>query len=136
MAVMKTPIRVRYAETDAAGVVYHTNHLIYFETGRDDIFREIGFPVYNRLRIAEIRCRYLQSLVYDQEVVVETHISNIGRSSFWINNRIVPKEGGEAFTEGVVVFVYVGESLASQEIPHDLKEGLERFLGPTISAFC
>ena len=40
-----TPVRVRYAETDAAGVVYHGNYLIYFEVARVELLRALGHPI-------------------------------------------------------------------------------------------
>lgn len=43
-----TSIRVRYQETDQMGVVYHANYLIWFECGRTEMFRELGFD-YKRL---------------------------------------------------------------------------------------
>ncbi len=39
----ETRLRVRYAETDQMGVVYHANHLIWFEVGRVDLMRQMGF---------------------------------------------------------------------------------------------
>ena len=43
-AVNETRIRVRYAETDQMGVVYHSNHFIWFEVGRVELLRQMGFP--------------------------------------------------------------------------------------------
>ena len=40
--VVETTFRVRYAETDAMGVVYHANYLVWFEVGRGDYFRALG----------------------------------------------------------------------------------------------
>ena len=42
-AFHETRLRVRYAETDQMGVVYHSNHLIWFEVGRVELMREMGF---------------------------------------------------------------------------------------------
>ena len=41
--VNTTTIRVRYAETDQMGVVYHSNFFIWFEVGRVELLRQIGF---------------------------------------------------------------------------------------------
>ena len=38
-----TTLRVRYAETDQMGVVYHANYLIWFEVGRVELMRALGF---------------------------------------------------------------------------------------------
>src|SRR4029077_14857694 len=42
-AVNETRLRVRYAETDQMGVVYHSNHFIWFEVGRVELLRQLGF---------------------------------------------------------------------------------------------
>ena len=42
-AINGTRIRVRYAETDQMGVVYHANHFIWFEVGRVELLRQLGF---------------------------------------------------------------------------------------------
>ena len=41
--VYETSLRVRYAETDQMGVVYHSNYIIWFEVGRVEMFRQLGF---------------------------------------------------------------------------------------------
>ena len=43
MFTTTTKIRVRYAETDQMGIVYHSNYFLYFETGRTESIREMGF---------------------------------------------------------------------------------------------
>jgi acyl-CoA thioester hydrolase len=40
----ETRLRVRYAETDKMGVVYHSNFVIWFEVGRVELLRQLGFP--------------------------------------------------------------------------------------------
>ncbi|MGA7424917.1 MAG: hypothetical protein WBW77_19695 [Candidatus Sulfotelmatobacter sp.] len=42
-AINETRLRVRYAETDQMGVVYHSNHVIWFEVGRVELLRQLGF---------------------------------------------------------------------------------------------
>lgn len=42
--VSETMIRVRYAETDKLGIVYHSNYFPWFEEGRTDYMERLGFP--------------------------------------------------------------------------------------------
>ena len=59
-------VRVRYAETDQMGVVYHANYLVWFEVGRVELIRALGIE-YKRMEIeddchivvADAHCRYL-----------------------------------------------------------------------------
>ena len=61
----RTQTRVRYAETDATGIVYYANYLIYFELGRIEMFRELGLSYDRHLPIVETGCRYHASASFD-----------------------------------------------------------------------
>ena len=71
-------IRVRYEETDQMGVVYHGNYLNYFEVGRTELMRHLGFPYAEMeargvlLTVVEARCRYKASARYDDVLRIET----------------------------------------------------------------
>jgi len=74
-------IRVRYAETDQMGVVYHSNFLIWFEVGRVELMRSLGFD-YKQMEIqddtyivvADVHCRYHHPARYDELLTVRTRI--------------------------------------------------------------
>lgn len=75
--------RVRYAETDQMGVVYHANYLIWCEMGRTDLMRELGATyaelerqgVY--LAVSEARIRFRASARYDDRVRVRTALARV-----------------------------------------------------------
>ncbi|WP_434512463.1 acyl-CoA thioesterase [Desulfitobacterium sp. AusDCA] len=75
-----TKIRVRYAETDQMGIVYHSNYIIWFEVGRTELFREMGLPytLFEEqglaLAVIEATCRYRQSARYDDELMIHTQV--------------------------------------------------------------
>lgn len=76
-----TTIRVRYAETDQMGVVYHANYLIWFEIGRVEFMRSLGFD-YKLMElhddtyivVADVHCRYHHPARYDDLLTVRTRI--------------------------------------------------------------
>jgi acyl-CoA thioester hydrolase len=83
-AVNETRLRVRYAETDQMGVVYHSNHFVWFEVGRVELLRQLGFSYSamesddNRfIAVAEAKCRYRAPARYDEEIVVRTELLNV-----------------------------------------------------------
>jgi acyl-CoA thioester hydrolase len=85
--VNETTLRVRYAETDAQGVVYHSNHVIYFEVGRGAYLRDLGFD-YNDMEAAgvmivvvDLHVRYRAAARYDDELRVVTTLSELGSRS-------------------------------------------------------
>ncbi len=83
-AVNETRLRVRYAETDQMGVVYHSNHFIWFEVGRVELLRQMGFSYRDMesqdncfIAVAEAKCRYRAPARYDDEVLVRTELLNV-----------------------------------------------------------
>jgi acyl-CoA thioester hydrolase len=78
-------VRVRYAETDQMGVVYHANYLIWFEVGRVELMRAFGFD-YKTMEaeddcfivVADVSCRYHHSARFDELLRVRTRIAKAG----------------------------------------------------------
>lgn len=100
------PIRVRYEETDRMGVVYHANHLRYFETGRTELMRERGIA-YRRLEesgtllaVTEACARFRGKVTYDDEILVETRVSLRGRATIRFDYRILGADDGRLVCEG------------------------------------
>jgi len=80
----ETRLRVRYAETDQAGVVYHSNYLIWFEVGRVELCRDHGFNYRDMekeagafLPVTEARVKYRTPAKYDDEIIVRTRVLEI-----------------------------------------------------------
>jgi acyl-CoA thioester hydrolase len=104
-----TKVRVRYAETDQMGVVYHANYLVWFEVGRVELMRAMGFE-YKAMEIeddchivvAEAHCRYEKPARYDEELRVRTRVTE------W-RNRIV-KFSYEIFRVGDDVLLATGST--------------------------
>jgi acyl-CoA thioester hydrolase len=74
----RTQIRVRYAETDQMGVVYHGNYFIWFEVGRVELLRQVGWSYKTleadgvRLPVVEATCQYRHPARYDDELEIRT----------------------------------------------------------------
>jgi len=76
----ETRVRVRYAETDQMGVVYHANYLVWMEIGRTEYGKSDGF-FYSELEkegivmtVVEASVRYAQAARYDEEIVIRTRV--------------------------------------------------------------
>jgi acyl-CoA thioester hydrolase len=74
----RSHVRVRYAETDQMGVVYHANYFVWFEVGRTDLIRGLG-GTYRELEaegfylpVIEAGCTYAQPSRYDDELEIRT----------------------------------------------------------------
>src|SRR5262249_39618982 len=100
-------LRVRYAETDKMGVVYHANYLIWFEIGRTEYCRARGFAYRDMeesenafLVVAESYCRYKAPAYYDDELIVRTHITELRRRSLRFGYEIIRATDGVVIAEG------------------------------------
>ena len=103
----ETPVRVRYAETDQMGMVYHANYLIWFEIGRTEFCRARGFAYKDMeendrafLVVAESYCRYKAPARYDDELIVRTHITELRRRSVRFGYEIIRADDGRVIAEG------------------------------------
>jgi len=77
----ETTVRVRYAETDQMGVVYYGNYFTWFEVGRVELCRQLGFE-YKKMEteddsfivVAEASCRYKRPARFDDLLTIRTHV--------------------------------------------------------------
>ncbi|MBQ2322053.1 MAG: acyl-CoA thioesterase [Bacteroidales bacterium] len=81
MIKFNTNVRVRYADTDKAGVVYYANYALFYEVGRTEMFRSLGIP-YSQIEekygivlpVVELISHYHRSAVYDDLLDIEVTI--------------------------------------------------------------
>ncbi|GAB4506268.1 MAG: hypothetical protein Kow00123_04060 [Anaerolineales bacterium] len=109
--VSESTLRVRFAETDAQGIVYYANYFVWFEVGRVNYLREIGFDFRERERqgisfvIAEARCRYHASARFDDPILIRTWISQVRQRSFTFAYHVLNQDTGTLLAEGETVQV-------------------------------
>jgi len=106
MKVYKTDIRVHYADTDAMGVVHHTNYIKYFEVGRTEYLREVGYT-YAMLEkqgiwlpMASCYCEYKFPARYDDLLTVHTRVAEFKGATIIMAYEIYMKETGELVVLG------------------------------------
>jgi acyl-CoA thioester hydrolase len=120
----ETRLRVRYAETDQMGVVYHSNHLIWFEVGRVELMRQIGFSYRDMERdegrfiaVAEATCRYRAPIFYDEEVVVRTRLKNVRESVVVFSYELLRAEDGTLLAEGETTHIVTDSKMKVSALP-------------------
>ncbi len=131
-----TTTRVRYGETDKMGVAYYGRYMDWFEMGRSDFCRAHGksFALWEAdgvlLPVVEAHCRYKSSLLYDDEIDIETSITKLTKVSVEFHCRIFHKRTGRLAAEG-----YTKHAFTSPE-GKLLRDGndLERWLRETLTA--
>lgn len=103
----ETRLRVRYAETDQAGVVYHSNYLIWFEVGRVELCRDHGFNYRDMEReedallpVTEARIRYRNPAVYDDEIIIRTRVVSVRSRAITFAYQVVRADDRTLLAEG------------------------------------
>lgn len=83
MFISETTVRVRYAETDQMGVVYHSNFFLYYEVSRAESIRQLGFTYSDMERVGvimpvvEVQSKFLQPALYDNLLTVKTILKEL-----------------------------------------------------------
>ena len=117
-------VRVRYAETDQMGVVYYGNYFIWFEIGRVELMRALGFE-YKLMEtqddcfivVAEASCRYRQSAKYDELLRVRTRISQAGNRVVKYSYEILRDSDNSLLATGETTHVICGKDGRAKQLP-------------------
>ena len=127
--VGETRVRVRYAETDQMGVVYHANYLIWFDVGRVEFIRQLGLDYKSMEReegcgiaVVDVSVRYKAPARYDDELVVQTRLIAARGAVIRFGYRIVREADGVLLCEGETVHVVVGKDMKKRSLPQKYAE--------------
>jgi len=129
MSPHQTRIRVRYAETDQMGVVYHSNYLIWFEVGRVELMRALGFE-YKLMEteddcyivVAEASCRYLHPARYDEVLRVRTRISRAGNRVVKYAYELLRDSDNAVLATGATTHVICGSDGRPKQLPEKYRD--------------
>jgi acyl-CoA thioester hydrolase len=134
-----TEIRVRYAETDQMNVVYYANYLVWFEVGRVELLRALGFS-YRQLEqehgcilpVIEATCRYRSPARYDDQILIETRPALLRGPVLKFAYRILRKaeEGADPtlLAEGETVHVVCDSQMNKKPLPAHYADALRAMM--------
>jgi len=127
--VGRARVRVRYAETDQMGVVYHANYLVWFEVGRVEFIRQLGldYKAMEReegcgIAVVDAHVRYRAPARYDDELEVEVRLVGARGAVVKFGYRVVRLADGVLLCEGETVHVVVGPDMKKRSLPHKYAE--------------
>jgi acyl-CoA thioester hydrolase len=110
--VGKTQYRVIYGDTDQMGVVYYGNYGRFYEMGRSEMIRELGFP-YAELEemgvvmpVYSVEAKYRKVITYDELITIETTVKEMPTAKMKFHHRIFNEDGTLAH-EATVVLVFM-----------------------------
>jgi acyl-CoA thioester hydrolase len=115
--------RVRFYETDMMGVVHHANYLRYFELGRVEWLRarSLSYEGWVRqgvhLPVVDARARYLKPARFDDELAIDTFVSELSGVTVRFAYRVYRGEGVELLCEGDTLLACVGDDLRPRRFP-------------------
>ena len=126
-------IRVIYADTDAMGIVYHTNYIKWFEIGRTELLRDMGITYaafesrgFN-LPLTKAYCHYMLPARYDQILLIETDIEYIKRASVKFNCAIWDEKQEKMLVEGYTVHACTNGEGKVVRIPEDVMAMINQY---------
>jgi len=124
--------RVRYAETDQMGVVYHAEYLVWCEVGRTDYIRALGLPYAElerrgtALAVAEASIRYHAPARYDDLVQVETRLVDVRSRAITFEYLIRSGENGGRLATARTLLVSLDSTGKPVPLPPEVRALLER----------
>ena len=130
--VVEITLRVRYAETDAMGVVYHANYLVWFEVGRGEYFRTLGedYGAWEKrgylLPVSEVYARYQAPAHYGDLVTVRTWLEALRSRSLTLNYEVQDAASGQRLVSGWTKHICMDRQGRARRIPADMLALLKR----------
>ena len=134
--VGETTIRVRYVETDQMGVVYHSNFIIWFEVGRVELLRQLGFEYRDmelvadcHIAVVDVRVRYKAPARYDDQVLVRTQLKNVRDSLLHFTYEVARAGDGTLLAEGETTHLIVNKNMERKTLPEKYRAAFEKAVG-------
>jgi acyl-CoA thioester hydrolase len=134
MFITETRLRVRYAETDQMNVVYYGNYAQYFEVGRAESIRELGFTYKDMeamgviMPVVEMHCKYLRTAHYDDLLTIKTTLKELPTDHKIEFHHEVYNENKKLLTVGRVVLYFVtAGGMQKTSMPVQLYDKLKLF---------
>ncbi len=134
MFVSETKIRVRYAETDQMGVVYHSNYFPYFESARAESIRQLGFTYADMekmgviMPVVDVHCRYLRPALYDDLLTIKTMLKELPAHHKIEFHHEVFNEKEELLAVGKIILYFMeAKTMKKTVMPQNLVDQLQPY---------
>ncbi len=127
MKHIELTVRVRYQETDQMGFVYYSNYFVYFEMGRIEFLRKLGF-LYSELEkeniflaVIDAHCKYKSPARFDDLLTIKTWLSKLKPARIEFHYEIIRKEDEKLIAEGSTTLACLGENRRPRGIPDEIR---------------
>jgi acyl-CoA thioester hydrolase len=129
---VESTLRVRYAETDAMGVVYHSNYLVWFEVGRGDYFRALDqdYGKWEKmgyfLPVSEAYARFVSPARYGDLIQVRTRLEEVRSRSLTLGYEVCLAESLRGLVTGWTKHLCMDAQGRVRRLPRQLFLSLEK----------
>jgi acyl-CoA thioester hydrolase len=126
--VEEVTLHVRYAETDAMGIVHHASYIVYFEEGRSNYARRRGsdYASFERsgryLAVSEVHARYLKPARYGDQITVRCWIEEMKSRTLTFAYEIVLSPSGETLVTGYSKHICITHDGKVTAIPDEWRQ--------------
>jgi acyl-CoA thioester hydrolase len=134
MFLSETKIRVRYAETDQMGFVYHSNFFLYYEVSRAESIRELGFTYADMekmgviMPVVEVQSKFLRPALYDDLLTVKTILKELPVHHKIEFHHEVYNETKELLATGKIVLYFMeAKTMKRIAMPEQLFQKLQSY---------
>ena len=134
MFTSETKIRVRYAETDQMGMVYHGNFFPYFEVARAESVRQLGFTYADMekmgviMPVADVHVRFLRPALYDDLLTIKTFLKELPvHHKIEFHHEVFNEKEDLLCTGKIILYFMQKEDMKRTTLPEALKKKLERY---------
>jgi acyl-CoA thioester hydrolase len=117
------------------GVVYHSNHFVWFEVGRVELLRQLGFSYRDMeandgccIAVVDARCRYKAPARYDDEIIVRTFLRNVRESVVHFGYELVRASDGTLLAEGETTHVVTDKQLKTTALPDKYRKAFREMM--------
>jgi acyl-CoA thioester hydrolase len=124
VAISEARVRVRYAETDQMGIVYHANYFVWFEVGRVELLRQLGFSYRDMeeqdgcgIAVIDARCRFKAPARYDDEIIVRTRLRLLRESLIQFEYDVLRADDETLLAEGDTTHIVVDRQMKRTPLP-------------------
>jgi acyl-CoA thioester hydrolase len=118
------------------GVVYHSNYIVWFEVGRVEMMRELGFTYSEmekqdgtHIAVVDVRCRFKAPARYDELVTIRTWLRNVRESLLHFGYEVVRDVDGAVLAEGETIHIVVNSAFKRIALPAKYLPAFRRAAG-------
>jgi 4-hydroxybenzoyl-CoA thioesterase len=142
MLINRRNLRIEWGQCDPAGIVFYPQYLMMFDSSTGWLFERTGLtPSVMRRKfqivgmpVVEVGARFVKPCRFDDEIVIESEVSEWGRSSFTVRHRIL--KDGDLALDGFEKRVWAGRDangeIKSQKVPAEIIASLSDPTGATV----